>query len=88
LRAGGAFDDALLPRVQQRRLLPTRVIQRIQRIAQQRIIASLLDDAPGGLLPTPPLLRWLARFLWFRHLPARLFGYGIRREHVRFGNHR
>lgn len=88
LRADRAFDDALLPLVQQRRSLPTRVIQRVQRIAQQRIIAGLLDDATGGLLPTPPLLRWLARFLWFRHLPARLFGYGIRREHVHFGNAR
>lgn len=88
LRAGGEFDDALLPLVEQRRRLPTRVIQRIQRIAQQRIIAGLLDDPTGGLLPTPPLLRWLARFLWFRHLPARLFGYGVRREHVHFGNDR
>jgi 2-polyprenyl-6-methoxyphenol hydroxylase-like FAD-dependent oxidoreductase len=88
LRAGGTFDDALLPLVQQRRHLPVRLIQRIQRIAQQRIIAGLLDDTPGGLLTTPPLLRWLARFLWFRHLPARLFGYGVRREHVHFGNDR
>ena len=88
LREGGAFDDALLPLVEERRRFPTRVIQRIQRIAQQRIIAGLLDDTPGGLLPTPPLLRWLARFLWFRHLPARLFGYGVRREHVHFGNGR
>lgn len=85
LRASGGFDDALLPRVQQRRQWPTRVIQRIQRIAQQRVIAGLLDEAPGGLLPTPPVLRWAGRFLWFRHLPARLFGYGIRRERVRFG---
>lgn len=85
LRASGGFDDALLPRVQLRREWPTRVIQRIQRIAQQRVIAGLLDEAPGGLLPTPPVLRWASRFLWFRHLPARLFGYGIRRERVRFG---
>lgn len=85
LRASGGFDEALLPRVQLRREWPTRVIQRIQRIAQQRVIAGLLDEAPGGLLPTPPVLRWASRFLWFRHLPARLFGYGIRRERVRFG---
>jgi 2-polyprenyl-6-methoxyphenol hydroxylase-like FAD-dependent oxidoreductase len=85
LRANVLFDDGLLPRVQQRRLLPTRVIQRIQRIAQERIIAGLLDDAPGGLLRTPASLRWLTRLQWFRHLPARLFGYGIRAERVRFG---
>ena len=46
--------------------------------------ASLLDDAPGGLLPAPWILQWLSRFLWFRHLPARLFGYGVRRECVTF----
>ena len=85
LQAGGAFDDGLLPGVQRRRQWPTRVIQRVQRIAQQRIIAGLLDAAPGGLLPAPPALRWLARFRWCRQLPARLFGYGIRRERVRFG---
>jgi 2-polyprenyl-6-methoxyphenol hydroxylase-like FAD-dependent oxidoreductase len=88
LLASGAFDDGLLPHVQQRRRWPTQVIQQFQRIAQQRVITGLLDDAPGGLLPTPSLLRWLSRSLWFRHLPARLFGYGVRREHVAFGRSR
>jgi 2-polyprenyl-6-methoxyphenol hydroxylase-like FAD-dependent oxidoreductase len=85
LLESGAFDDNLLTRVQQRRLWPTRVIQRVQRIAQGAIIANLLNDTPGGLLSTPPLLRLLSRFRWFRHIPARLFGYGLRRERVVFG---
>jgi 2-polyprenyl-6-methoxyphenol hydroxylase-like FAD-dependent oxidoreductase len=84
LRDTGAIDDRLLSRVQQRRRWPTLVIQSIQKIAQQRVIADLLKDAPGGLLPTPPILRWLSRCVWFRHLPARLFGFGLRRERVTF----
>jgi hypothetical protein len=35
-------------------------------------------------MPTPPILRWLSRCVWFRHLPARLFGFGLRRERVTF----
>ena len=69
----------------QRRRWPTQVIQRVQRIAQRAIIATLLNATPGGLLPAPRLLRWLSRFRWFRHIPARLFGYGLRRERVEFG---
>ena len=56
-----------------------------QRIVQARVIASLLDATPGGLLPAPGVLRFASRFLAFRHIPARLFGYGIRRERVQFG---
>ncbi len=85
LAGNGAVDDAQLPRVQQRRLWPTRAIQAVQRIVQRRLIAALLDDTPGGLLPTPGVLRFASRFLAFRHIPARLFGYGIRRERVQFG---
>lgn len=85
LRDTGVFDDRLLSRVLQRRRWPTRVIQRVQRIAQGAIIANLLDEKPGGLLPAPTLLRFLSRFRWFRHIPARLFGYGLRRERAVFG---
>ncbi len=85
LAGADAIDDVRLARVQQRRLWPTRVIQAIQRIVQARVIASLLDATPGGLLPTPGVLRLASRFLAFRHIPARLFGYGIRRERVQFG---
>ncbi len=85
LRGGGPIDEAILARVQQRRLLPTRIIQRIQLVLQKRVIAGLLKEDPGGLLPLPWPLRWLIRFRAFRHLPGRLFGYGIRRERVDFG---
>lgn len=85
LRDTGVLDDQLLSRVLQRRRWPTRVIQRVQRIMQGAIIANLLDEKPGGLLPAPTLLRFLSRFRWFRRIPARLFGYGLRRERAVFG---
>jgi 2-polyprenyl-6-methoxyphenol hydroxylase-like FAD-dependent oxidoreductase len=75
--------DADLAAVQARREFPTRVTQRIQVLAQERIISPLLarreSDAPLG----PPLL--LRLFDWLpilRRIPARIVGLGIRPEHV------
>src|SRR5438552_2015378 len=70
-----------LDRVQRRRELPTRVIQRFQVIVQKRVIGAVLGaTAP----PRPPLLlRLLLRLPWLPRLPARLIGLGIRPEHVR-----
>jgi hypothetical protein len=69
--------------VQERREFPTRVTQRIQVLAQDRIISPLLarrdTDAPLG----PPFLVRL--FGWFpilRRIPARIVGLGIRPEHI------
>lgn len=39
----------------------------------------------GRPVEVPALLRWLLRFRTVRNLPARLFGYGVRRERVRTG---
>lgn len=82
LREGGAVDQALLARIQQRRELPVRVIQKVQIILQNRMISHVLEQRSG---PTrlPVVLRWLLHFRVMRNLPARLFGYGLRREHVR-----
>lgn len=85
LRNGDAIDETLLARVPRRRLLPTRVIQGVQRIVQRVVIAGLLGEAIGGPLPMPIALRCLLRLRAFRQLPGRLFGYGIRRERVVFG---
>lgn len=82
LLAGGPIDEAPLHAVQQRRLLPTKVIQAVQLQIQQRVISRALSQS-GRLPQIPATLRWLLRFRAVRHLPARLFGYGIRREHVR-----
>lgn len=77
------LQDADLAAVQARREFPTRVTQRLQVLAQNRIISPLLaradNDAPLG----PPLLVRL--FDWFpalRRIPARIVGLGIRPEHI------
>jgi len=71
-------DD--LQRVQKRREWPVRVTQRLQILAQNRVIARVL----GSRAPVrpPALLRFLFRYRLFRGIPGRLIGMGVRPEHV------
>ena len=80
LRAGTVTPEHLR-QVQQRRLLPVRVIQRLQVIAQKRIIGTVLASNTRPQLPRAVL--WLLRLPFFARLPARLIGLGLRREHIR-----
>jgi 2-polyprenyl-6-methoxyphenol hydroxylase-like FAD-dependent oxidoreductase len=75
------LDETHLLRVQRRRELPTRVIQRLQILIQNHVIANVL--AGRGRLRPPPLLRVIGRLPWLRRLLARLVGIGIRPEHIR-----
>jgi 2-polyprenyl-6-methoxyphenol hydroxylase-like FAD-dependent oxidoreductase len=78
-RSGGvtAADLAL---VQQRREMPTRLTQRLQILAQNRVITGVLR---GTTTPRPPLaLRLLGVFPVLQRVPARLIGMGFRPEHV------
>ncbi|HEX7783987.1 MAG TPA: FAD-dependent oxidoreductase [Sphingobium sp.] len=80
--AAGGDPDPLLGRVQARRMFPTRVIQRIQKMAQDNIIGALLR--PEARLERPPLaLRLLNRYPVLQAIPARVLGLGVRREHIR-----
>jgi 2-polyprenyl-6-methoxyphenol hydroxylase-like FAD-dependent oxidoreductase len=72
------FDD--LRRVQRRRELPTRVTQKLQLAVQDRIIAPVLTDTQS--LKPPLAVRLLAKLPFFRRIPARIIGIGIRPEHV------
>jgi 2-polyprenyl-6-methoxyphenol hydroxylase-like FAD-dependent oxidoreductase len=82
LRDGHDIGEALLAKVQARRMLPTRVIQWIQVTAQRRVIDPVLNqDGPPPRLP--PFVKFLLRFRWMRRIPARIFGRGIRRERLR-----
>ncbi|MDN5850867.1 MAG: FAD-dependent oxidoreductase [Nitrococcus sp.] len=83
LRDGQLTADHLR-RVQRRRELPTRITQRFQVLAQNRIIFNVLARAAGGTgaLKPPLVLRLLARFPALRRIPARLIGIGIRPEHI------
>jgi 2-polyprenyl-6-methoxyphenol hydroxylase-like FAD-dependent oxidoreductase len=75
------LSEADLARVERRRALPTRVIQRVQILVQNRVIANVL--AGRGTLRPPLLLRAMGRLPLFRRLAARLIGIGVRPEHVR-----
>jgi 2-polyprenyl-6-methoxyphenol hydroxylase-like FAD-dependent oxidoreductase len=77
----GRLSEADLQRVQQRRMLPTRITQWLQVLIQDRVVKSVLGSV-GEL--TPPLaVRLMARIPFLRRIPARLVGLGIRPEHVR-----
>lgn len=74
--------DDLLHKVEKRRGLPTRIIQKGQQLAQDNIVGSMLK--PGARLLRPPLpVRLLNRFTLLRRIPGRIIGLGFRREHVR-----
>ena len=77
----GAPDESALHAVQRRREFPTRFTQALQRQIQKRVIARALGSTQQ--LELPKLLRWLLGFRSVRHIPARVLGYGVRREHVR-----
>ena len=78
----GRLTEADLAKVQARRILPTRLTQRVQRLIQDRIIAPVLSG--DGTAPRPPLaLRLLDRLPWLQRIPARLVGLGFRPEHPR-----
>src|SRR5262249_51768585 len=80
--AAGQDVDGLLARVQARRLLPTRVIQALQRAIQTRIIGRVLESAPAAARP-PLALRLVDRWAWLQRIPARVLGLGVRREPLR-----
>ena len=81
VREGGAIDESLLARIQQRREWPVKVVQRVQIAMQKRLISRVLEQS-GEPPRVPAPLRFLLGFRSVRHLPARLFGYGLRQEHV------
>ena len=76
--------DALLHKVQDRRLLPTRLIQAGQRAAQEAVIGRVLGGAPITRAAWP--VRMLDRYPILRRIPGRLIGLGVRRERVRSPN--
>ncbi len=67
--------------VQKRREWPTEMTQRLQVLLQNRMIMPLLKSK--GAVSAPWLVRLLARWPFFRRLPARVIGLGFRPEHIR-----
>jgi 2-polyprenyl-6-methoxyphenol hydroxylase-like FAD-dependent oxidoreductase len=79
--ATGRLTTDDLRAVQRRRAWPTRVTQRLQILAQQRVVGPVLRGRRAGRLPL--LLRLLGAVAPLRRIPGRLIGLGVRPEHVR-----
>ena len=80
--ADGKDVDPLLCEVQERRLLPTTVIQAGQKAVQDRVIGRLLQSQKP-IRRAPLLIRLLHAIPMLRRIPGRIIGLGVRRERVR-----
>jgi 2-polyprenyl-6-methoxyphenol hydroxylase-like FAD-dependent oxidoreductase len=78
----GAVSVDHLRRVQRRRALATRIVQRFQVVVQNRVISPVLSSR-ARTLAVPFALRLFVRLPWLRRIPARIIGVGVRPEHVR-----
>ena len=77
----GAVTREHLAAVQRRREFPTKVIQKIQVLIQNRLLSPALASSER---PKPPLLmRLISSLPFLRGIPARVLGVGVRPEHVR-----
>ena len=74
--------DRLLKKVQERRLLPTRIIQGAQKIVHNRVLTPLVVRK-ANLAKVPFVLGLFDRVPLLRRIPARLVGLGVRREEIR-----
>ena len=70
-----------LAAVQKRRMFPTRFMQAVQVLVQERVLAPTLTGKQSTAVPL--VLRLVNRFPILRRIPARIVGMGIRPEHVR-----
>ncbi|HWI26765.1 MAG TPA: FAD-dependent oxidoreductase [Stellaceae bacterium] len=77
----GPVPEAVLAQIERRRRFPTRAMQRLQVLIQNRVIGRVM--ASSGTLSMPLLLKLLQRFPVLRRLPARIVGMGFRPEHIR-----
>jgi 2-polyprenyl-6-methoxyphenol hydroxylase-like FAD-dependent oxidoreductase len=80
--AAGDVKLQHLAAVQSARELPVKVIQFVQKMIQNRILAGVLTSK-GAQPSLPPLLRILPKIPFLRSLPPRILAFGIRRVRIR-----
>jgi 2-polyprenyl-6-methoxyphenol hydroxylase-like FAD-dependent oxidoreductase len=80
LRTGSSATESVLDQIQQRRELPTKVVQRGQLLIQNNIIRRVLGNQRR--MSPPLIIRIIGAVPLLRRIPARLVGLGYRREHV------
>ena len=79
--AAGEPLTPFLQHIQDRREFPTRITQRIQIFAQDRVISKVLGgDKP---IQVPAVLKLMQHWPILQRIPARAIGMGARPEHVR-----
>ena len=78
----GTLTTFDLARVQHRRTFPTRVTQRLQVLAQNRIVQPVLRNAGPATEAPPWAVRLFNRFPLLQRIPARIVGVGVRPEHM------
>jgi len=78
---GEDLGDGTLAQVQERRMLPTRLMQRLQVFVQDRVISRVLGSSGAIKVAWP--VRLLNAWPFLRRIPARVLGMGFRPEHVR-----
>ena len=76
----GDFSDGRLNAVQRRREWPMKVTQRLQILAQDRLITPVLQSRQP--IAPPRFFRWATRYPRLARIPGRLIGMGVRPEHV------
>jgi 2-polyprenyl-6-methoxyphenol hydroxylase-like FAD-dependent oxidoreductase len=74
-------DESALGAVQRRRMLPTRLTQRLQLFLQNNVITRVLGAREA--VKVPLVFRLIRRLPILRRIPARVMGVGFRPEHVR-----
>jgi 2-polyprenyl-6-methoxyphenol hydroxylase-like FAD-dependent oxidoreductase len=82
LRRGRAGTEGLRA-VQRRRMFPTRATQRLQILAQDRIVGPAITRGGAPIRKLPLLLRLMNRFPILNRIPARIVGMGFCPEHVK-----
>jgi 2-polyprenyl-6-methoxyphenol hydroxylase-like FAD-dependent oxidoreductase len=76
----GAVTPANLAAVRARRLLPTILVQALQRLMHRGLVAPILDGRRIG--PPKPVIALLQRIPQISFVPAYLIGVGLRPEHA------
>ena len=76
----GKPAEADLAKVRSRRLLPTMLVQGLQRLLHKAVMRPVMAGKRNG--PPAPMIKLFARFPRLSYFPARLLGLGFRPEHA------
>jgi 2-polyprenyl-6-methoxyphenol hydroxylase-like FAD-dependent oxidoreductase len=76
----GSVTPAALGRVRARRLLPTILVQSLQRLMHRAVVGPIVEGRRMG--PPGPVVNLVNRLPWLSYIPAYLIGVGLRPEHA------